>query len=59
MSQSQPTVDKTAQTGNHALRCPDCGHTENCNSYAAAASLQTSKPCPNCNRMMALSEGSV
>ncbi|QLH83427.1 hypothetical protein [Halosimplex pelagicum] len=59
MAQSANLHGDSNRTESVDLRCPDCGHTENCTSHAAAASLQTSKPCPNCNRMMALSEGSV
>jgi len=39
----------------YQLRCPSCKYIEQARSRAFLASRQQSEPCPNCNRMLALS----
>lgn len=38
------------------LRCPDCGQTTESPNREFLVSQQRTEPCPNCDRMMALSE---
>jgi len=40
----------------YRVHCPDCGHSKECNNRADAATRQRKMPCPNCDRMMGVTE---
>ena len=51
------STEKSADQSTHYLRCPSCGYNEFGVGRDSLASRQRRTPCPNCDRMMALSSG--
>lgn len=60
LSETDPSlvneVSPTHRGPSYRLRCPDCRYVEYGGSYEFLASRQKSVACPNCNKMLGLSE---
>jgi len=54
-----PTHEKSVDDTRIRLRCPDCGYSESGSSRVFFVTRQRRVPCPNCNRMMGLSQQEV
>jgi transcription elongation factor Elf1 len=54
--QSGSFYKKRGDRTEYEFRCPGCGNTKRSSTYRVLAAQQRTAPCPNCNRMRALSE---